>query len=410
MPDNTDQTQVTNQPTAENTSSVTGNGINSNHPYFFHSSDSPGMSIVNTPFDGKGYQGWKRTVLIALSAKNKQGFISGAHPFPKEGSEDFTLGTDGNSNIAGYFTKLKRLWDELDSLNVHMICSCICICEGKEKLKKSLEDGRLMQFLMGLNDVFSQARGNILMMSPLPNNNHAYSLILQDENQREIYANPLISSDFSSFMVGSSSQAQFRNGKQLQKRLNGFPDDFQFTNTKTPQGPVRGNGVISVEESEVSTNADSDISFINQHLNKETALQIVQILKQVQLGDKTGSGSEINAIAIVDPFMKSPQAFGESREALYLPQPRAKSPSIQSSSVLSQRNVSSVSSNQSSSNDVSISSPVSVSFRVSASATSDVKLWHIRLGHLPFSSMKNFNFIPKSSVSDYFCDVCPLAK
>ncbi|XP_049382887.1 uncharacterized protein LOC125847274 [Solanum stenotomum] len=30
----------------------------------------------------------------------------------------------GTSNIAGYFTKLKRLWDELDSLNTNVKCNC----------------------------------------------------------------------------------------------------------------------------------------------------------------------------------------------------------------------------------------------------------------------------------------------
>ncbi|XP_069147179.1 uncharacterized protein [Solanum lycopersicum] len=90
----------------------------------------------------------------------------------------------GTNNIAGYFTKLKRLWDELGSLDSHDKCTCFCVCEGKQKVEKSLEDEMLIQFLMGLNDRYAQARGNILMMNPLPNVNIAYSLILQDENQR----------------------------------------------------------------------------------------------------------------------------------------------------------------------------------------------------------------------------------
>lgn len=91
----------------------------------------------------------------------------------------------------------------------------MCICEGKQKFEKSLEDEMLIQFLMGLNDTYAQARGNILMMNPLPNINVAYSLILQDENQRETYMSPLIPTDSSSFMVGNMNQN--KNGKQLQK-------------------------------------------------------------------------------------------------------------------------------------------------------------------------------------------------
>lgn len=64
---------------------------------------------------------------------------------------------------------------------------------------------RLIQFLIRLNDEYGQARVIILIMNPLPNINHAYSLILQDENQREVYANPLISTDSSSFMVANQN-------------------------------------------------------------------------------------------------------------------------------------------------------------------------------------------------------------
>lgn len=39
---------------------------------------------------------------------------------------------------------------------------------------------------MGLNESYSQARGQILMMSCLPNVNQAYSLIIQDERQKGI--------------------------------------------------------------------------------------------------------------------------------------------------------------------------------------------------------------------------------
>ena len=42
----------------------------------------------------------------------------------------------------------------------------------------------LMQFLMGLNDSFSAIRSQILLMDHLPTVNKAYSLVLQEENER----------------------------------------------------------------------------------------------------------------------------------------------------------------------------------------------------------------------------------
>lgn len=43
-----------------------------------------------------------------------------------------------------------------------------------------------MQFLMGLNDSYNTVRGQILLMNPLPSVCKAYSLITQEEKQREI--------------------------------------------------------------------------------------------------------------------------------------------------------------------------------------------------------------------------------
>ncbi|XP_070006609.1 uncharacterized protein [Nicotiana sylvestris] len=260
--------------TLPQTASSIGANFDPNHPYFLHSLDALGMSLVNAAFDGRGFQGWRRSVLIALSTKNKLGFIDGTcanlaitskdyqpwtrcsdmvtswllnslskdnrdsviyskstkelpisleHKFEKSNvaklyhlRKELSSLVQGTNDIASYFTKLKRLWDELDSLMCDIKCVCACVCCGKQKLEKSLEDERLTQFLMGLNDVSGQARGNILMLNHLPSIDYAYSLELQDESQREVYMNPLISSDSSSFMVGSQGSYTLRNNQQMQ--------------------------------------------------------------------------------------------------------------------------------------------------------------------------------------------------
>lgn len=68
--------------------SSSGTKIDINHAFYLHSSDFPGMGLVSSTFDGRGYQGWKRSVLIALSVKNKLGFITGTHPSPDPASPD----------------------------------------------------------------------------------------------------------------------------------------------------------------------------------------------------------------------------------------------------------------------------------------------------------------------------------
>ena len=41
-----------------------------------------------------------------------------------------------------------------------------------------------MSFLMGLDDSFSQIRGQLLLMDPMPPINRVFSLIAQEEQQR----------------------------------------------------------------------------------------------------------------------------------------------------------------------------------------------------------------------------------
>ncbi|KAL5560835.1 hypothetical protein UlMin_037046 [Ulmus minor] len=54
----------------------------SSNPYFLHHSDSPGLVLVPQPLIGENYASWSRAMLIALSVKNKLGFIDGSIPKP----------------------------------------------------------------------------------------------------------------------------------------------------------------------------------------------------------------------------------------------------------------------------------------------------------------------------------------
>ncbi|XP_075112317.1 uncharacterized protein LOC142182184 [Nicotiana tabacum] len=146
------------------------------------------------------------------SLEHRFGQSNGAKLYHQQ--KEISKSVQENSSVAGYFTTLKRLWDELNSPSTHLGCICDCVCDGKNKVTKFLGDQRVIQFLIGLNDVYGQARGNILMMNPLPSLDHAYSLLLQDESQREVYMSPQYPSDGASFMAGTQTKFQQRNNNQ----------------------------------------------------------------------------------------------------------------------------------------------------------------------------------------------------
>jgi len=66
--------------------------------------------------------------------------------------------TQDQMTVANYYTKLKKLWDELGS---YSNATYTCGVDNKRC--------KLMQFLMGLNDSYSAIRGQLLLMNPLPN-------------------------------------------------------------------------------------------------------------------------------------------------------------------------------------------------------------------------------------------------
>ncbi|KAM3309295.1 hypothetical protein P3S67_011039 [Capsicum chacoense] len=88
--------------------------------------------------------------------------------------------TQGVSTISTYFSKLKDLWDEFDSI----VSPPSCNCEKSRDYTSHLLNQRLLQFLLGLNEGYSQARSQILMMTPTPTVNQAYTMLIQDESQQ----------------------------------------------------------------------------------------------------------------------------------------------------------------------------------------------------------------------------------
>ncbi|XP_060210784.1 uncharacterized protein LOC132637759 [Lycium barbarum] len=218
--------------------------MTSNHPYHLHPSDSPGMNLINVVFDGKGFPGWRRSALIALSAKKKLGFINGTCKELDLESTEYpkwyccnnmvtawllnSLSKDIKDSVI-YSRTTKELWDSLKSRfgksngaklfhlkkELSVLVQGNSDISGKAKIAKSMMDQRLIKFLMGLNDVYSHARANILMINPLPNMDYAYSLLLQDESQREIFANANMFSDSSSFMVTNQGRSNYKLGTHL---------------------------------------------------------------------------------------------------------------------------------------------------------------------------------------------------
>ncbi|XP_016443550.1 uncharacterized protein LOC107768899 [Nicotiana tabacum] len=213
-------------------------GLDQSNPYFVHPSDHPNDMLVPVKLNGTNYPSWSKSMIHALTAKNKIGFISRTIKPPLETEQpieyaqwnqcnnmvlswlthsvepDLAKGvihaktayqvwedfgdqfsqknapaiyqiqkslasiSQGTMSVSAYFIRLKGLWDELDTHR------SIPTCNQMKGHGEQMEEDRVMQFLMGLNDTYNVVRSNVLMMSPLPNVRQAYSLVIQEETQR----------------------------------------------------------------------------------------------------------------------------------------------------------------------------------------------------------------------------------
>ncbi|XP_075104407.1 uncharacterized protein LOC142178547 [Nicotiana tabacum] len=91
----------------------------------------------------------------------------------------------GTSSVSGYFSKLRLLWVEFDSLAPVLGCDCA----KSREFVVFMEMLKLLQFLMGLNESYEQARSQLLMMVPVPTINKAYSMLMERESQRSMTNN-----------------------------------------------------------------------------------------------------------------------------------------------------------------------------------------------------------------------------
>ena len=90
---------------------------------------------------------------------------------------EFTNLSQDQQTIGVYFTKLKAVHQDLCGFKPE--CTCECSCGGKAMLNEFAESEYVMQFLMGLNDTYKHARGQVLLMEPIPPINKVYAMLNQ---------------------------------------------------------------------------------------------------------------------------------------------------------------------------------------------------------------------------------------
>ncbi|GJV13453.1 cysteine-rich receptor-like protein kinase 8 [Tanacetum coccineum] len=268
--------------------------INSpNHPLYFHPQDHPGMILISRKLTGSdNYSHWKRSMMIALSARNKIKLVNGDFEEPEKTSPIRAYWERANdmlnSSVEVYYHKLKGLWDELDALEAPYTCTCKCVCENGKTNGERDQRKRLIQFLMGLDESYTNLRD--------PSRNNRPQNINQTQPRR------------STFKVGVICGNYYKEGHTKEEcyKLVGFPvghplhNKYQppnkrsttFNQPSTSQSRTRAvNVTVANEDTPVEMTLPPDCSVTAKMDLLQNQLNQVLLMMQNNNAETSTSGS-----------------------------------------------------------------------------------------------------------------------
>ncbi|XP_058775255.1 uncharacterized protein LOC131649511 [Vicia villosa] len=139
--------------------------------------------------------------------------------------EDLYRFKQGTLDVSNYFTQLKVMWDELENYQSIPSCTCVipCSCGAIASIKHYREQDYVILFLKGLTEKFAHSKSQIMMMSPLPSIDKAFSLVIQQEREMDNSASNAISSTSATEEVSAlHTQTREANYTAKQGGLNNY--------------------------------------------------------------------------------------------------------------------------------------------------------------------------------------------
>ncbi|KAJ0459040.1 putative RNA-directed DNA polymerase [Helianthus annuus] len=356
-------------------------------PLFLHPSDSSALTIVSMKLKGtENYSVWSSAMKLALEAKNKFGFINGKCVKPKDNevlaaqwdrcnsvvltwllnsiSDELFLGqvfsklasevwtdlketydkVDGSvvydlykkincisqngSSVAEYYNKLTTMWKQFDA----MVQLPSCSCQAAKNYNDFTTLIKLMQFLMGLDDVYQPVRTNLLTREPFPSVKAAFALISREESHRltssssksqsvsyVAKSNPPTQNTFRRNFKGSNSNLKCTHCNMLGHTVDrcfeiiGYPPGMRKRNTGQFARNNNSSNNVSNNKSGVSVNSSSSVGSAMPF----TSEQIAKLLDLVS--EKSGGEqSKANMGGELDLKSKKILVIGKQENGLYM--------------------------------------------------------------------------------------------
>ncbi|GKB55708.1 putative transcription factor interactor and regulator CCHC(Zn) family protein [Tanacetum coccineum] len=300
--------------------------IDTNDPLYLHSNDTNGTPLISLKLTGtKNYRVWAAALKHCIHSKNKLGFINGKLPkpdletdpfLPKQwetcnsivltwilncASPELFIGqvfssnakhmwdelsktydkidgfvifnlhykinniSQNGSKLSDYYHKLNSLWREYDA----MVQLPVCTCDGASDYKDHAQLLKLMQSVMGLDDVYAPIRSTILTTKPLPTVKEAFSLLSRDESHRTMHAG-------GSGVKGSTSAFNSKPYDNKGRNTSFVPRSgdnkkrFNNSNAKNPNLNVVSNGPVN--DKDTATGVGTSHTFTSEQYHRLMSL------------------------------------------------------------------------------------------------------------------------------------------
>ncbi|KAL8156622.1 hypothetical protein AgCh_001632 [Apium graveolens] len=384
--------------------------------YFVHPSDSNSSQLVSTKFNGNGFINWKRSMLLSLSAKNKLSFIDGTLPRPIDTTPEAKAWDRCNDLVCSWL---------LFNLNDNIAKSVLFLRTARE-IWLDLEERfgyTSMPQLYYLEQQLSEMNQGSQSISEFFT---SIKLFTQEEKHKKL-SERVVSNESLAF---ATEKRQYDNAKY--KGNSGF-------NQTNRQFPPKNNVVASANvkrtyycsHCKIPDQYKQLLNLLNHHNMSSNSTDATGTTGHVLLAVPDGRKVKVTHICVIS---LSPDII--LNNVLYVPEFQFNLISIQKLcqdlsceilftndkcvlQFLSQNkreiHLGSIQAGLYSLDMHNVKSVQIASHLCNSaclSAIEDAKLWHLRLGHIPFQQLKFV--IPscnvKTCLQDTICQICPAAK